>query len=121
MPCFFNFFEGAFYGPKIEFVLKDCLEREWQCGTLQVDFSMQGISLINKIMVIVILWLGITEVLEGNLTIGAFIAFRMYSNYICNNLVNVLFPEPEGPVMPSMRPDSKVKLMSDKTAGNSFW
>ena len=32
--------EGAFYGPKIEFVLKDCLEREWQCGTLQVDFSM---------------------------------------------------------------------------------
>ena len=32
--------EGAFYGPKIEFVLRDCLEREWQCGTLQVDFSM---------------------------------------------------------------------------------
>jgi len=32
--------EGAFYGPKIEFVLKDCLAREWQCGTLQVDFSM---------------------------------------------------------------------------------
>ncbi len=32
--------EGAFYGPKIEFVLKDCLQREWQCGTLQVDFSM---------------------------------------------------------------------------------
>ncbi|SFV59771.1 Threonyl-tRNA synthetase [hydrothermal vent metagenome] len=32
--------EGAFYGPKIEFVLKDCLERQWQCGTLQVDFSM---------------------------------------------------------------------------------
>lgn len=32
--------EGAFYGPKVEFVLKDCLEREWQCGTLQVDFSM---------------------------------------------------------------------------------
>ncbi|RUM77825.1 MAG: threonine--tRNA ligase [Candidatus Thioglobus sp.] len=32
--------EGAFYGPKIEFVLKDCLNREWQCGTLQVDFSM---------------------------------------------------------------------------------
>jgi threonyl-tRNA synthetase len=30
----------VFYGPKIEFVLKDCLEREWQCGTLQVDFSM---------------------------------------------------------------------------------
>ena len=34
--------EGAFYGPKIEFVLKDCLDREWQCGTLQVDFSMPG-------------------------------------------------------------------------------
>jgi threonyl-tRNA synthetase len=34
--------EGAFYGPKIEFVLKDCLGREWQCGTLQVDFSMPG-------------------------------------------------------------------------------
>ena len=32
--------EGAFYGPKIEFVLNDCLDREWQCGTLQVDFSM---------------------------------------------------------------------------------
>jgi threonyl-tRNA synthetase len=32
--------EGAFYGPKIEFALKDCLDREWQCGTLQVDFSM---------------------------------------------------------------------------------
>ncbi|MBU6459727.1 MAG: threonine--tRNA ligase [Proteobacteria bacterium] len=32
--------EGAFYGPKIEFALKDCLERVWQCGTIQVDFSM---------------------------------------------------------------------------------
>lgn len=32
--------EGAFYGPKIEFSLKDCLGRIWQCGTLQVDFSM---------------------------------------------------------------------------------
>jgi threonyl-tRNA synthetase len=32
--------EGAFYGPKVEFVLKDCLEREWQCGTVQADFSM---------------------------------------------------------------------------------
>ncbi len=31
--------EGAFYGPKIEFSLKDCLERVWQCGTMQVDFS----------------------------------------------------------------------------------
>jgi len=34
--------EGAFYGPKIEFTLKDCLGREWQCGTIQVDFSMPG-------------------------------------------------------------------------------
>ena len=34
--------EGAFYGPKIEFVLKDCLGRLWQCGTMQVDFSMPG-------------------------------------------------------------------------------
>ena len=32
--------EGAFYGPKIEFTLKDCLGRTWQCGTVQVDFSM---------------------------------------------------------------------------------
>ena len=34
--------EGAFYGPKVEFSLKDCLERVWQCGTIQVDFSMPG-------------------------------------------------------------------------------
>jgi threonyl-tRNA synthetase len=34
--------EGAFYGPKIEFSLKDCLGRVWQCGTVQVDFSMPG-------------------------------------------------------------------------------
>ncbi len=34
--------EGAFYGPKIEFSLKDCLARVWQCGTMQVDFSMPG-------------------------------------------------------------------------------
>jgi threonyl-tRNA synthetase len=32
--------EGAFYGPKIEFHLKDCLNRMWQCGTLQLDYSM---------------------------------------------------------------------------------
>ncbi|MRD72545.1 threonine--tRNA ligase [Rhodocyclus tenuis] len=32
--------EGAFYGPKIEFSLKDCLGRVWQCGTLQLDFSL---------------------------------------------------------------------------------
>lgn len=34
--------EGAFYGPKIEFSLKDCLGRIWQLGTIQVDFSMPG-------------------------------------------------------------------------------
>ena len=32
--------EGAFYGPKIEFTLKDSIGREWQCGTVQLDFSM---------------------------------------------------------------------------------
>ena len=34
--------EGAFYGPKIEFSLRDCLDRVWQCGTMQVDFNMPG-------------------------------------------------------------------------------
>ena len=34
--------EGAFYGPKIEFALRDCLDRVWQCGTVQLDFSMPG-------------------------------------------------------------------------------
>ena len=34
--------EGAFYGPKLEFHLRDALGREWQCGTLQVDFNMPG-------------------------------------------------------------------------------
>ena len=34
--------EGAFYGPKIEFSLKDCLGRVWQCGTLQLDFALPG-------------------------------------------------------------------------------
>ncbi|WP_320664220.1 threonine--tRNA ligase [Prochlorococcus sp. MIT 1223] len=44
--------EGAFYGPKIEFSLKDCLNRVWQCGTIQVDFSMPerlGASYINEL------------------------------------------------------------------------
>ena len=43
--------EGAFYGPKLEFVLKDCLGRDWQCGTLQVDFNLPqrfGITYIDK-------------------------------------------------------------------------
>ncbi|KYP97465.1 threonine--tRNA ligase [Sodalis-like endosymbiont of Proechinophthirus fluctus] len=34
--------EGAFYGPKIEFTLLDCLDRAWQCGTVQLDFSLPG-------------------------------------------------------------------------------
>ena len=34
--------EGAFYGPKIEYTLKDAIGRPWQCGTIQVDFSMPG-------------------------------------------------------------------------------
>ncbi len=34
--------EGAFYGPKIEFSLKDCIGRVWQCGTLQLDFVLPG-------------------------------------------------------------------------------
>jgi threonyl-tRNA synthetase len=34
--------EGAFYGPKLEYVLKDAIGREWQCGTTQVDFNLAG-------------------------------------------------------------------------------
>ncbi len=34
--------EGAFYGPKIEFTLQDCLGRNWQCGTVQLDFALPG-------------------------------------------------------------------------------
>ena len=43
--------EGAFYGPKIEFVLQDAIGRDWQCGTLQVDFNLPGrlgASYVNK-------------------------------------------------------------------------
>jgi threonyl-tRNA synthetase len=38
----YNRGEGAFYGPKIEFVLRDAIGRDWQCGTLQVDLNMPG-------------------------------------------------------------------------------
>ncbi len=38
----FNPGEGAFYGPKLEFVLRDAIGRDWQCGTLQVDFNLPG-------------------------------------------------------------------------------
>ena len=34
--------EGAFYGPKIEFTLHDCLDRAWQCGTVQLDYALPG-------------------------------------------------------------------------------
>jgi threonyl-tRNA synthetase len=40
LPYSINSGEGAFYGPKIEFVLKDAIGREWQCGTLQVDLNL---------------------------------------------------------------------------------
>lgn len=45
--------EGAFYGPKLEFTLKDLLDREWQCGTIQVDFNLTAkdrldVSYINE-------------------------------------------------------------------------
>ena len=35
--------EGAFYGPKLEYILRDAIGREWQCGTTQVDFNMPGL------------------------------------------------------------------------------
>ena len=40
LPYTMNPSEGAFYGPKLEFVLRDAIGRDWQCGTLQVDFVM---------------------------------------------------------------------------------
>jgi len=40
LDCALNPGEGAFYGPKLEFVLRDAIGREWQCGTLQVDFVL---------------------------------------------------------------------------------
>ncbi|NQV61536.1 MAG: threonine--tRNA ligase, partial [Alphaproteobacteria bacterium] len=40
LPYEMNPGEGAFYGPKLEFVLRDAIGRDWQCGTLQVDFNL---------------------------------------------------------------------------------
>ena len=40
MPYIINEGDGAFYGPKIDFHLRDCLGRTWQCGTIQLDFQM---------------------------------------------------------------------------------
>ena len=39
--------EGAFYGPKLEFVLTDSLGRDWQCGTIQVDYQLSGTERLN--------------------------------------------------------------------------
>ncbi len=41
-PWVLNKAEGAFYGPKLEYVLRDAIGRDWQCGTIQVDFFMPG-------------------------------------------------------------------------------
>ncbi len=43
--------EGAFYGPKIEFQLKDCIDRVWQCGTIQLDFSMTQEERLNAVYI----------------------------------------------------------------------
>lgn len=43
--------EGAFYGPKIEFSLRDCIGRVWQCGTIQLDFSMTQAERLNAVYV----------------------------------------------------------------------
>ena len=40
LPYLVNEGDGAFYGPKIDFYLKDCLNRSWQCGTIQLDFQL---------------------------------------------------------------------------------
>jgi len=42
LPYTYNPGEGAFYGPKLEFVLRDAIGRDWQCGTLQVDLNLPG-------------------------------------------------------------------------------
>ena len=42
VPTSVNPGEGAFYGPKLEYVLRDAIGRDWQCGTLQVDFNLPG-------------------------------------------------------------------------------
>ncbi len=43
--------EGAFYGPKIEFSLRDCIGRVWQCGTIQLDFSMTNAERLNAVFI----------------------------------------------------------------------
>ncbi|MBN3724463.1 threonine--tRNA ligase [Burkholderia sp. Ac-20379] len=51
LPCAINHGEGAFYGPKLEFVLRDAIGRDWQCGTLQVDMNLPerfGIEYVDE-------------------------------------------------------------------------
>jgi len=47
VPYRINAGDGAFYGPKIDFHVKDCMNRSWQCGTIQVDFSMPSPERFN--------------------------------------------------------------------------
>jgi threonyl-tRNA synthetase len=47
VPYTINAGDGAFYGPKIDFHVKDCMNRSWQCGTIQVDFSMPSPERFN--------------------------------------------------------------------------
>ncbi len=49
LPFTMNSGEGAFYGPKIEFVLRDAIGRDWQCGTLQVDLNLPELLTANYI------------------------------------------------------------------------
>jgi threonyl-tRNA synthetase (EC 6.1.1.3)/Ser-tRNA(Thr) hydrolase (EC 3.1.1.-) len=42
LPYTINEGDGAFYGPKIDVKLRDCLGRQWQCSTIQVDFHLAG-------------------------------------------------------------------------------
>lgn len=45
----YQLYDGAFYGPKIEFILLDSLERTWQCGTIQLDFSLPNLLNVKYI------------------------------------------------------------------------
>lgn len=51
LPCQVNAGDGAFYGPKIDFIVRDCLGREWQTATIQLDYQLPqrfGLSFINR-------------------------------------------------------------------------
>ena len=61
--------EGAFYGPKLEFVLRDAIGRDWQCGTLQVDLNaLEGFDLATG---------GVGGLITTPLQIGLMIADQM--------------------------------------------